>query len=353
VCYTPVMKIDVMTAARRLPDVQRLAVDTLAAGFDGLVVTEAGRTAYLSCAAAALAAPGLDILTGVAVAFARSPMVNAQCAWELAEASGGRFRLGLGTQVRAHAQRRYGVAFDPPGPRLEEHVRAVRACFAAFRGDAPLDFHGRFHELTFMNPQWSPGRLDVGDPPVDVAGVNPWMLRMAGRVADGLHVHPLGHPGYLREVALPEVAAGAAEAGRSPDDIQVIVPVLTIAGDREDELAWSRSIVRAQLSFYGSTPTYRFILDAAGFPGLNDALRERQRAGDLAGMAELITDEVLAVFAVEASWSELPVALVDRYEGLADRLVLYVPGFAWGRPDGSFERFGAVAGAVRELSGRG
>jgi len=149
------------------------------------------------------------------------------------------------------------------------------------------------------------------------------------------------------------VAAGAAEAGRSPADIQVIVPVLTIAGDREDELAWSRSIVRAQLSFYGSTPTYRFILDAAGFPGLNDALRERQRAGDLAGMAELITDEVLAVFAVEASWSELPGALVNRYEGLADRLVLYVPGFAWGQPDGSFERFGAVAGAVRELSGRG
>ncbi len=347
------MKIDVMTPARRLPDVQRLAAATLAAGFDGLVVTEAGRTAYLSCAAASLSAPGLDVLTGVAVAFARSPMVNAQCAWELADASGGRFRLGLGTQVRAHAQRRYGVAFDPPGPRLEEHVRAVRACFAAFRGDAPLDFHGRFHELTFMNPQWSPGRLDVADPPVDVAGVNPWMLRMAGRVADGLHVHPLGHPGYLREIALPEVAAGAAQAGRSPGDVQVIVPVLTIAGDTVEERAWSRSLVRAQLSFYASTPTYRFILDAAGFPGLNDALRERQRAGDVAGMAELITDEVLAVFAVEAAWSELPEVLVARYRDLADRLVLYVAGFAWDRADGTFERFGAVARAVRDLSGPG
>ena len=280
-------------------------------------------------------------------------MVNAQCAWELADASGGRFRLGLGTQVRAHAQRRYGVAFDPPGPRLEEHVLAVRACFAAFRGDAPLDFHGRFHELTLMNPQWSPGRLDVADPPVDVAGVNPWMLRMAGRVADGLHVHPLGHPGYLRELALPEVAAGAAEAGRSPGDVQVIVPVLTIAGDNAEERAWSRSLVRAQLSFYASTPTYRFILDAAGFPGLNDALRERQRAGDVAGMAELITDEVLSVFAVEAAWSELSEVLVARYRDLADRLVLYVAGFAWDREDGTFERFGAVARAVRDLSGPG
>lgn len=347
------MKIDVMTPARPLPDAQRMATDALSAGFDGLVVTEAGRTAYLSCAAAALAAPGLDVLTGVAVAFARSPMVNAQCAWELAETSGGRFRLGLGTQVRAHAQRRYGVAFDPPGPRLEEHVRAVRACFAAFRGDAPLDFHGRFHELTFLNPQWSPGRLEVADPPVDVAGVNPWMLRMAGRVADGLHVHPLGHPGYLREVAGPELAAGAAEAGRSPDDVQVIVPVLTIVGDTLEERAWSRSLVRAQLSFYGSTPTYRFILDAAGFPGLNDALRERQRAGDLAGMAELVSDEVLSVFAVEATWSELPAALVERYRGLAHRLVLYVAGFAWDRRDGTFERFGAAARAVRDLSPSG
>jgi alkanesulfonate monooxygenase SsuD/methylene tetrahydromethanopterin reductase-like flavin-dependent oxidoreductase (luciferase family) len=204
-----------------------------------------------------------------------------------------------------------------------------------------------------MNQQWSPGRLDVADPPVDVAGVNPWMLRMAGRVGDGLHVHPLGHPGYLREVALPEVAAGAAEAGRSPDDIQVIAPVLTIAGDSDDERAWSRSIVRAQLSFYASTPTYRFILDAAGFPGLNEALRERQRAGDLAGMGELITDEVLSVFAVESSWSDLPATLVDRYGDLADRLVLYVAGFAWGRPDGTFEKFGAVARAVRELGDQG
>ena len=345
------VKIDVMSPARRLPDVQRLAAETLLAGFDGLVLTEAGRTAYLSCAAATLAAPGLEVLTGVAVAFARSPMINAQCAWELADASGGRFRLGLGTQVRAHAQRRYGVAFDPPGPRLEEHVRAVRACFAAFRGDAPLDFHGRFHELTFMNPQWSPGRLDVADPPVDVAGVNPWLLRMAGRVADGLHVHPLGHPGYLREVALPEVAAGATEAGRSPLDVQIIAPVLTIVGDDAEERAWSRSLVRAQLSFYGSTPTYRFILDAAGFPGLNDALRERQRAGDIAGMAELVTDDVLSVFAVEASWSELPEVLVSRYRDLADRLVLYIAGFAWDRQDGTFDKLGNVARAVRDLSG--
>ena len=136
---------------------------------------------------------------------------SARGSWPTCRA--GRFRLGLGTQVRAHAQRRYGVALDPPGPRLEGARAGGAGLSAAFRGDAPLDFHGSFHELTFINLQWSPGRLDVADPPVDVAGVNPWMLRMAGRVADGLHVHPLGHPGYLKEVALPEVAAEPPRPG--------------------------------------------------------------------------------------------------------------------------------------------
>ena len=344
------MKVDVMTPARPLAEIQRLAHDAGAAGFDGVVLTEGGRTAYLSCAAAILAAPELDVLTGVAVAFPRSPMVTAQVAWELADASGGRFRLGLGTQVRTHVERRYGVSFDPPGPRLEEYVRAVRACFAAFRGEAPLDFHGRFHELTFLNAQWSPGRLAVGDPPVDVAAVNPWMLRMAGRVADGLHVHPLGHAGYLRDVARPEVLAGARAVGRDPAEVQVIVPVLTVAGDTEEERAWSRSLVRAQLSFYASTPTYRFILEAAGFSGLNEQLRAQQKAGDVAGMADLISDEVLAVFATEATWDDLAAALVTRYRGLADRLVLYVAGFSWGRGDGAFARLGEVARGVRELT---
>ena len=160
------------------------------------MVTEAGRTAYLSCAAAALAAD-IDVLTGIAVAFPRSPMVTAATAWELAETSGGRFRLGLGTQVRAHVERRYGAEFDPPGPRIRDYVQAVRACFAAFRGDAPLDHHGPFHELTLLPRMWSPGPIDVSDPPIDLAAVNPWMLRLAGELADGVHVHPLNTRGPI------------------------------------------------------------------------------------------------------------------------------------------------------------
>jgi probable F420-dependent oxidoreductase len=332
-----------MTRPRPLQEAQDLARDTQRAGFSGLVLTEAGRTAYLSCAAAALAAPGLELLTGVAVAFPRSPMVTAQVAWELAEASGGHFRLGLGTQVRTHVVRRYGAEFEHPGPRLRDHVEAIRACFRAFRGEAPLDYRGPFVELTFFNSQWSPGPIPVPDPPIDVAAVNPWMLRMAGAVANGVHIHPLGNPGYLRDVALPNLEAGSAGVRPRPE---IIVPVLTIVGDTDEERARRREAVRAQLSFYGSTPNYAFILEGAGFGDLNPRLRERQKTGDVAGMASLVDDDVLAVFATEATWDGLAEALRSRYDGLADRLVLYLAGDAWERDRESFERFGAVARAL-------
>ena len=273
-----------MTGGLPLRDVQQLAREAADAGFAGLVVTEAGRTAYLSCAAAALAAD-IDILTGVAVAFPRSPMVTAQVAWELADATNGRFRLGLGTQVRAHIERRYGVDFDPPGPRIRDHLLAVRACFDAFRGTSPLDHHGPFYELTLLPAMWSPGPIDAPDPPIDLAAVNPWMLRVAGRHADGVHVHPLNTTTYLAETVLPNLAAGAEAAGRDPATLEVIVPSFIVVGDTDEERASWRERARMQVAFYGSTPNYAFIFEQVGHPGTTAALRERQKAGDIPGMA--------------------------------------------------------------------
>lgn len=204
-----------MTVPQPLAQMSALAQRTQAAGFSGLLLTETGRTAYLSAAVASQAAPGLELSTGVAVAFPRSPFVTAASAWELQEATGGKFRLGIGTQVRTHVVRRYGMPFEQPGPRLRDYVRAVKACFAAFR-TGKLDHHGDFYDLDFITPQWSPGPIDAPDPKVDIAAVNPWMLRMAGEVADGVHVHPLGEPGYVARHVLPNIAAGAEKAGRSP-----------------------------------------------------------------------------------------------------------------------------------------
>jgi probable F420-dependent oxidoreductase len=338
------MRVDVMAFPQPLRHMGNLAERTERAGFDGMVLTEGGRTAFTAAAAAALAAPGIDLATGVAVAFPRSPMISAQLAWELQEATDGRFRLGLGTQVRTHVVRRYGSAFDQPGPRLRDYVRAVKACFAGFRG-APLDHHGDFYELTFLNRQWSPGPIGAPDPKVDVAAVNPWMLRMAGEVADGVHIHPLGEPGYLERHVVTNVAAGAAEAGRSVDEVDLIVAVTTIVGDTDEEIARGRDAARLSLSFYGSTPNYAFIWDEAGFEGTTERLRVHQKNGDVAAMAGEITDEHLAVFCTESGWDGLADALLGKYLGVADRLVFYNP--ATDTPE-RFDRYGQVARAISD-----
>jgi probable F420-dependent oxidoreductase len=336
------MRVDVMTTALPLRDIGGFASRTAAAGFDGMLLTESGRTPYTAAAVAAIAAPGLELSTGVAVAFPRSPMVTAQNAWELQEATGGKFRLGLGTQVRTHVVRRYGVAFERPGPRLRDYVLAVKACFAGFRG-APLDHHGEFYELTFLNSQWSPGAIEAPDPKVDIAAVNPWMLRMAGEVADGVHVHPIGEPGYLERHLVPNLAAGAAAAGRDVGDVSVIVPAMTIVGDTDEEIARGRAAVKMSLSFYGSTPNYAFIWDEAGFEGTTARVREKQKAGDFAGMAAEITDDHLAAFATESTWDSLADALITKYGAIVDRLVLYNPA---GDTPERFERYGVVAKAI-------
>lgn len=338
-----------MVTGQSLHAVQELARDAEQAGFDGLVVTEAGRSAYLSCAAAALAGE-LHIGTGVAVAFARSPMVTAQVAWELAETTGGRFRLGLGTQVRAHVERRYGAEFDPPGPRMRDYVRAVRACFAAFEG-GELDHDGEFYRLSLLPAMWSPGSIAPGPPPIDVAAVNPWMLRMAGELADGLHVHPLNTPTYLAETVGPNLVEGARRAGREPGEVTRLVPCFAVPGDTEEERRPWRNLARMQVAFYGSTPNYAFIFEQLGAPEATRRLRERQKQGDLAGMAEVITDDLLAHFTVEAGWDELSEALVERYAGVADRLILYFAALAWDRDPTSLRRWGEVAADVAARTG--
>jgi len=326
-----------MTGGLPLRTAQALAVDAERAGFDGIVVTEGGRTAYLTCAAAALASQ-LDLATGVAVAFPRSPMVTAQNAWELAQVSGGRFRLGLGTQVRAHVERRYSAEFSPPGPRLREYVMAVRACFQAFRGAAPLEFEGEYWSMNLLPPTWSPGPLDVPNPAIDVAAVNPWMLRMAAEVADGIHVHPLNTPTYLETTVVP--AAGSAE---------LIIPAFTAPGDTSDEQEQWRARVRAQVAFYGSTPNYGFIFEQLGREGTTDRIRERMRAGDLDAMAAVIDDALLEHFCVSGTFADVADGLVARYGGLANRLVLYSGGTAWQQDRA---RFGAWGEMARDVAAR-
>lgn len=318
------VRFDLMMPGRTWTDTAAMARTAQAHGFSGMVFTEQTQTPWMSITAASLAAPGLEFATGIAVAFARSPIVSAGLAWELAENTRGRFRLGLGSQVRAHVERRYGADFDPPGPRLMDYVRAVRACFRAFRGEESLNYEGPFYRMSLLPAAWAPRQHPFGDIKIDVSAVNPWMCRMAGEVADGVHVHPFHSAQYLRHRLQPAVAEGARRAWRQPEDVDLIVPVFAVPGDTPEERAPLLELARARIAFYGSTRNYSFQFDDLGYEGTSARINERLKAGDIPGMAALVTDEMLEHFAVVARWDEMADALIARYRGVAARLVMYL-----------------------------
>ena len=241
------VEFDLMSGASTWSESARLATELERVGFSGMLYTETSQVPWMQIAAAATAAPTLMFATGIAVAFPRSPMVSAATAWELAHNTEGRFRLGLGSQVKAHIKRRYGAEFGPPGPRLRDYVLAVKACFRAFHGDEKLSHEGPYYRLNLLPPQWAPPRHDFGDIKVDISAVGPYMTRMAGEVADGVHVHPFHSTQYIRQRLLPAVAAGAESAGRDMADVDLVVPVFAIPGDSHEERA---SLVQAAKTQY-------------------------------------------------------------------------------------------------------
>ena len=325
-------------------DLARLAED---AGFSGMVFTETGQTPWMSIAAAAQAAPTLEFSTGIAVAFPISPMVAAGIAWELAGNTGGRFRLGLGSQVRAHVERRYSAEFDPPGPRLRDYVLAVKDSLAAFRGDRPLDHQGEYYRLTLLPDQWKPPRHAFGDVKVDVSAVGPWMTRMAGEVADGIHVHPLHSMHYLEHRLLPSVAEGAASAGRDPSEVDLLIPVFIVAGDTPEEREMLDRRARMQIGFYGSTRNYAFQFDDLGFDGTSAAMNDRLKAGDLAGLTAIVTDDMLEHFAIVGRWDEIADLIISRYRGTAARVISYMTQEDVARNPEHVGRWAEIARAVR------
>ncbi len=343
------MKIDAFGSSLELGRAAQRARDFARMGYDGLWLAETGRTAYLNCAAAALAAPELRIGTAVATAFPRSPMVTAQIAWELADATGGRFVLGLGTQIKAHIERRFSTVYDRPGARLREYVLALRAIFRAFQGQERLNVQGEFYNVSLLG-MWSPGPIDHPDIPIYLAAVRPWMLRACGEVADGIHVHPMHSRKFIDEVILPRVAAGAARAGRDPKIVKLACPVLTIVGDTEEERIEWRQRARFQIAFYGSTPAYKHVFELHGWHGVPEQLTQLQRQGNLTAMADLITGEMLEAFTVTATWAELPATIAARYKGIADSLLFYFASEIWEKGPAFMERWQDVIARTKLLT---
>lgn len=317
------MKLDLLLVGCPLERVAGVAGAAEAAGFDGLWVTEVANDPFVTSAMALSATTRLEIGTAIALAFVRSPMVTALSSWDLQRMSGGRFRLGLGPQVKAHNERRFSVPFERPAAKLAEQVRALRAIWAAFAGTAPLDFHGEFYRFDLLTDFFNPGPIDLPPPPVYLAAVNPLSFRRAGEVADGVHVHPLHTVRYLREVALPALGEGLARAGRPPGAVDVSAQVMVIAGSGDDARPMEQA-VREQLAFYGSTRTYRAPLELAGYGDLNGRLHELMAAGDRDKLLAAVPDELVDLFAVRGgTWEEVAAAVRRRYDGLVDRVSLY------------------------------
>ncbi len=340
------MQFDLMTGSQRWSDAAELAKTLEAEGFSGMLYTETGHVPWMQIAAAAMAAPSLTFTTGIAVAFPRSPMVSAQIAWELADETHGKFRLGLGSQVKGHITRRYATEFDQPAKRMRDYVLAVKACLRAFRGEEKLSHEGEFYDLSLLPPAWKPRSHEHGDIKVDISSVGPIMNRVAGEVADGVHVHPMHSVHYIENRLLPEVAQGAERAGRDMADIDLIVPVFAVPGDTPEERAALVHRAKTQIAFYGTTPNYSFQFDDLGFEGMTQKLGGLMKAGDMAGMADAITDEMLDHFALVSTWDEMPDRLKDRYEGRAARVVMYLTEEGMKKDPDSVHKWGEVARSV-------
>jgi probable F420-dependent oxidoreductase len=314
------MYFDAALPPTGLNNAARIAQAAEKMGFDALWTSETMHDPFLPCTLIAEHTHKLHFGTAIAVSFARNPANLAYTAWDLAAQSGGRFMLGLGTQVKAHIERRFGMPWpESVVGKLREQILAIRAFWNTWQKNEKLDFRGEYYKLTLMSPFFNPGPIDHPDIPIYIAGVNRGLGRLAGETCQGFHTHPFHSPRYLDEVIMPAIEQGSANSGRSRSDIQVSVTAF-VATTPEEE-----TFVRAQLSFYASTPSYRPVMALHGWGEVAEQLSALAAKGQWGEMFGLITDEMLHTFCLVTDPASLPTELQKRYSGLADRLSLYIP----------------------------
>jgi probable F420-dependent oxidoreductase len=315
----PVQVVASLSPETPLADVGAFAVRVEAIGYDALHVPETVHDPFV-CAALALAATStLTVRTSVALAFVRSPMVVAYAAWDLARFSRGRFQLGLGTQVRANIEGRYGLEWREPVGRMREYVESLRAIFHAFQTGEPLRYEGEHYRFTRLQPYFNPGPIDVRAPALWLGGVNARICRLAGEVADGFVTHPTNSdPRYLETICLPNLRA----PGR---DVSLVIGGSVVTGRTPGDVARERERQRRNLAFLYSTPAYRRTLELYGWAELGDRLRAASREGRWEDMASLVGDDVLDELVPQGTWDELPSVIGERYGGLVSGVLVPPP----------------------------
>ena len=291
-------------------------------GYDGAFTFEAKHDPFLPLATAAEHTTHLRLGTAIAIAFARNPMNLANLAYGLQALAGGRFVLGLGSQVKPHSERRFSMPWSRPAARMREIALAVKAIFACWEGKAELDFRGEFYRHTLMIPAFDPGPNPFGPPPVFTAGFGPRMTEVAGEVADGFFAHPFNTRKSLLENTLPALERGLAKSGRGRDGFEVVCATLVVTADTEEDFERVKRAARKQLAFYGSTPAYRPTLDCHGWGDLHGELNRLSKAGRWDDMTGLVDDAVLGEIAVVGPRAEIAPALERRLDGIADGVSL-------------------------------
>ena len=317
-------------------DVAPAAQAAEAAGFAALMTVETGYDAMTPLALAAMATQRIELTPSVVVAFPRSPTVLASQAWDLHANSGGRFVLGLGSQVKGHNERRFGIPWTAPAPRMRDYVRALRAVWTAWETRGPLRFDSDHYKLSLMTPDFSPAPTGLPMIPVTIAAVGEAMLRVAGQVADGARLHPICSRKYLEEVCMPQLLEGMRRSGRSREHFEIHGGGFVCTGPDDETVAAEMDIARRRIGFYASTRTYLPILEMHGLRDLGLKLHRMSVEGKWDQMAHEVSDDAVRIFAACGTYAELPKAVADRFGGAADSIDIHFPA-------------GAPAGLVKEL----
>ncbi len=312
------MRIDLA----RVPEMAR-EVEEL--GYDGLASGETKNDPYVPLVLGATTTSRIRLTTAVVIAFPRSPTATAMTAWDLQALSKGRFVLGLGPQVKGHIERRYSTSWAPPVPRMREYILSLRAVWNSWQHRVPLDFKGAYYNLSLMVPLFDPGPIEHPDIPIQLAAVNVGMCRLAGELTEGLRPHPICTPKYIREVMVPAIRAGAGKAGRDLGRFDIVPSPLIATGPTRAAVEERLRDVRARVSFYASTRTYRAVFEHHGWGALVDELHRYSVEKRWDELPERISDEILDTIAVVATHDELAAKLKQRYGGLATALEFGIP----------------------------
>ncbi len=314
------MKLDAALPPVQLKEIPAIAEAAQEIGFDALWTQETQHDPFLPCTLIAEHSATLNFGTAIAVSFSRSPANLAYTAWDLAAQSGGRFILGLGTQVKAHIERRFGMTWpESVTGQLREQIQVIRAFWDTWQNGTKLNFRGEYYKATLMSPFFNPGAIEYPDIPIYIAGVNAGLAKLAGELCEGFHAHPFNSPRYMKEVILPAIEEGLQKSGRKRGDLAVSMTPFVATSPEEEAFA------RMQIAFYASTPSYHAVMDLYGWSETAQQLSGYAAKGEWSEMPMLITDEMLHEFCLVTTQENLADDLKKRYEGIADRITLYTP----------------------------